>query len=150
MLLELPAEIKDRIAPEPYSGCWLWTGALLSSYGYGQWPTGHYAHRTVYELIKGPIPQGLELDHLCRIPICVNPDHLEPVTHLVNVQRGKAGQRQRLQTHCKHGHAFTPENTIWRGPDGRHRDCLTCQRKWSREWMRRQATLNRPERWKYD
>jgi hypothetical protein len=75
----------DRSGP-----CWLWTGGT-SNAGYGHFhPTkrqGKGAHRVAYELVRGPIPEGLELDHLCRVVTCVNPDHLEPVTHAENMRR---------------------------------------------------------------
>lgn len=72
--------------------CWVWKGKPNGA-GYGRTQQNKktvLAHRAVYELHMGPIPPGLELDHLCRVPICVNPDHLDPVTHLVNVRRGRA------------------------------------------------------------
>ena len=118
--------------PEPMSGCWLWTGP--TSLGYGQ-VTQNYkhlkAHNIAYQLLVGPIPQGLILDHLCRTPACVNPDHLEPVTNGENVRRGLSSTQLlakfRAQTHCKHGHEFTPENTyiyVHRGWKMRH--CRQC------------------------
>jgi hypothetical protein len=75
--------------------CWIWT-AGTSAAGYGLFGSGEqgkmvYAHRTAYQFEAGPIPDGLELDHLCRNPRCVNPDHLEPVTHQENCKRGKRG-----------------------------------------------------------
>ena len=76
--------------------CWLWTAAT-NSRGYGvTWSDGALglAHRRSYTDAKGPIPDGMELDHLCRTPVCVNPDHLEPVSHRVNVARGMAGKGQ--------------------------------------------------------
>jgi HNH endonuclease len=69
--------------------CWLWTAA--TNYGYGVFRIDRrsiYAHRYAYELLVGPIPDGLQLDHLCRVPPCVNPTHLEPVTHRENILRG--------------------------------------------------------------
>jgi hypothetical protein len=83
-------------------GCWIWT-AFLHSDGYGRFHTkdanrktiGRLVHRITYEELVGPIPEGLELDHLCRNRACCNPEHLEAVTHRVNVQRGEAGQYQR-------------------------------------------------------
>ena len=101
--------------------CWLWQGAK-NARGYGRFfvEVGVYAqaHRFAYESLRGDIPDGLELDHLCRTPACVNPWHLEPVTGLVNVRRAFD------LTHCKHGHPYTDENTIRRA-NGRRR-CRTC------------------------
>lgn len=74
------------------TACWVWKGKPNSA-GYGRTQKDKktvLAHRAVYELHNGPITDGLELDHLCRIPACVNPAHLDPVTHLVNVRRGRA------------------------------------------------------------
>lgn len=82
-------------------------------------------HQVIYEMIIGPIQQGLELDHLCRNHGCVNPAHLEPVTHKENVLRGTspaAGHAK--QTHCDRGHEFTPQNTLLY--DGGRRRCKTC------------------------
>ena len=103
--------------------CWLWTG--VTSKGYGLMGAGgrkYRVHRFAYELLVGPIPDGLVLDHLCRVRNCVNPAHLEPVTDLENILRGERASK----THCIHGHEFTPENTS-RNAAG-HRDCLTCKR----------------------
>jgi hypothetical protein len=89
---------------EVRDGCWVWTG-YKNSKGYGQ--LSHHrvvyrAHRWFYELLVGEIPEGLELDHLCQNRACVNPDHLEPVTHLVNVGRGSRAS----QLLCKRGHGY--------------------------------------------
>ena len=99
-------------------GCWLWTG--ITRFGYGRFD-GRVAHRLAYELITGAIPVGLELDHLCRTPACVNPAHLEPVTREENIRR-----RYEAQTHCKRDHEFTSENT-YVDPRGR-RTCIACRR----------------------
>ncbi len=75
---------------DPETGCWVWQGAKLPG-GYGTMSRSGeqiYTHRYYYERAKGPIPAGLQLDHLCRNRACCNPDHLEPVTHAVNLQRG--------------------------------------------------------------
>lgn len=97
------------------SGCWVWTGAGLTSRGYGLfWKDGKVqsAHRVVYELLVGEIPEGLTLDHLCRNRACVNPQHLEPVTQKVNTLRGESLSAKYAQrTHCKNGHEYTTENT---------------------------------------
>lgn len=76
--------------------CWQWTGSLFQSTGYAQtWADGtnRLAHRVLYELLVGPIPVGLQLDHLCRNRSCVNPAHLEPVTAKVNMQRAYAAKK---------------------------------------------------------
>lgn len=107
--------------------CWEWT-AVRDPKGYGVFTTSEGkkvgAHRVAYELLVGPIPEGLVLDHLCRNPGCVRPSHLEPVTFLVNVQRG---HRHVNTTHCPNGHEYTPENTGWNRARN-HRHCLICTR----------------------
>lgn len=99
---------------EKSEGCWVWQRVILPS-GYGQvkWKgRSRRAHRVAYELAVGPIPRGLQLDHLCRNRACVRPDHLEAVTARVNTLRGNTiTAANARKTHCIHGHAFTPENT---------------------------------------
>lgn len=113
------------IVSSPPGECWVWTGSshgraphLYGCLGYKG--KRHATHRLAYELVKGPIPDGLTLDHLCRNKLCFNPEHLEAVTHAENCRRA-------MRDHCKHGHAYTPENTYIRPGDGNRR-CLTCQR----------------------
>lgn len=77
--------------------CWMWRGCVNPVTGYGQWANGYSiigAHRVAYELMVGPIPSGLEIDHLCRVRACVNPAHLEAVTHRENILRGHAARRR--------------------------------------------------------
>ena len=110
------------------SGCWQFTG-FLNWAGYGIFTLNgvkHPAHRAAYIILVGPVPKGLDLDHLCRNRACINPAHLEPVTRSENLRRGEAGGWQRNKTHCVNGHAFTQENTYIR-PDGTGRECRTCQ-----------------------
>lgn len=114
--------------------CWLWTGTkttLVADRGYGLFRVDGRqttAHRFAYELAKGPIPDGLELDHLCRVRQCVRPSHLEPVTHYVNMMRGEGfAARHARQTHCKRNHEFTPENTSIEATGSRR--CITCRRE---------------------
>jgi hypothetical protein len=101
------------------------------------------AHRVSYEMYKGPIPDGLQIDHLCRVTICVNPAHLEAVTGKVNCQRGLNGDLRprkpppvrvprQPKSHCSNGHAFTEENT---GRDGGTRYCRICKRAHYNRWF---------------
>ena len=110
-------------------GCWIWTGSRTSA-GYGnlRLPGGgfDYAHRVAYSALVGPIPEGLVLDHLCRVRNCVNPAHLEPVEHAVNVRRG-AGTYGPLKTSCKRGHDMTDPSSVYRTPAG-HARCRECAR----------------------
>lgn len=90
------------------------------------------AHRFAYEDIVGPILEGLTIDHLCRVRHCVNPAHLEPVTHLENVRRGNGGLNQLAKTHCPKGHPYDEENTyrLPSRPSGRY--CRACRRERNR------------------
>ncbi|MFJ3170616.1 HNH endonuclease signature motif containing protein [Streptomyces roseus] len=125
----LPARFWAKVAQEQPSGCWIWT-AGLSPDGYGKFSSGgRYvrAHRLAYSTLIGPIPPGLHLDHLCRVRRCVNPAHLEPVTHRENILRGATlPAANAAKTHCPQGHAYDEANTH-REPDGRRR-CRICQR----------------------
>jgi hypothetical protein len=109
--------------------CWNWLGGTVKG-RYGKFKVNgkHVgAHRLAYELLVGDIPQGLELDHVCRNTLCVNPNHLEPVTHKVNVLRGFSfSAHQSRQTHCKRGHGLSGDNLYIR-PDG-HRSCKECMK----------------------
>lgn len=97
------------------NGCWEWIGGKHPR-GYGSWYIGgktYRAHTVLYEREYGPIPAGMELDHLCRNTSCVNPAHLEAVPHRVNVLRGSGWTaKNALKTHCIHGHPLTPDNLI--------------------------------------
>lgn len=112
--------------------CWEW-GGYLDEKGYGRLvvkKTTAYAHRVLWELERGPVPDGRELDHLCRNPACVNPDHLEPVTHQENIRRGVGPTAENAaKTHCKYGHPFDAENTILRPDRPGTRECRACHRR---------------------
>jgi hypothetical protein len=115
-------------------GCWIWTGSLNVRTGYPQVKfQGRVrgAHRVAYELAVGPIPEGLEIDHLCRRPACVRPDHLEPVSRAETLARSQSGVGQALRTGCcKRGHKLTPENTRIRRNGSRV--CIPCARERNR------------------
>lgn len=134
----IPAHTVDRYWSKvrPFialDACWLWEGRLDGKREYGVFYFRHegtrnwkVAHRVAYELLIGPIPEGLMLDHLCRNGRCVNPDHLEPVTCLINTQRGFLGRRRRRDGECMNGHKHTPE-TSWIDSRG-YTQCRICER----------------------
>jgi hypothetical protein len=122
--------------------CWLWITPTGTG-GYGRLKVDGVlvkAHRFAYELLVGPIPPGLELDHLCRVPACTNPAHLEPVTSAENTRRGLAVQAttarfaamREVRTHCPHGH---PANEYLRNSAGNYK-CRTCERDRTRRRRR--------------
>jgi hypothetical protein len=116
------------------TGCWLWTGPV-DRRGYGR-TLQTQAHRLAYELFIGPLSADLEVDHLCRNKLCVNPDHLEAVTHRENVLRGNAPSAiYARQTHCRRGHPFDGDNLGF--TKSGHRVCLACRRARKRESTRR-------------
>lgn len=128
----------DKVDIDP-SGCWLWT-ASCGNGGYGQFavrhpkPTMVGAHRFAYEHFVGPIPAGLDLDHLCRNRRCVNPAHLEPVTRRENLLRGVGPAARGRDKVCRNGHPLTGDNLVKR-KDGRRR-CKTCFSEWAKRWER--------------
>jgi len=115
--------------------CWAWKGYVMSN-GY---PLGNQepAYRATWKLLVGPIPDGLELDHLCKNPLCVNPHHLEPVTQRENNRRSSSPPALLAgRPTCKHGHPFDVDNTGWRkGRNGAlARVCRTCSRLRMRQY----------------
>jgi hypothetical protein len=110
--------------------CWLWTASRCGKGLYGQF-RGDLAHRVSYRLAKDEIPVGLEIDHLCRVKLCVNPLHLEAVTSSENKRRAAPFNLKQV---CKHGHAMNGENVIF--TQGVRR-CRECYREKSRMHMRR-------------
>lgn len=129
--------------------CWIWLGGHERE-GYGHFTVGKgknrvtiRAHRFAYELLIGPIPAGKELDHAeCSNPRCVNPAHLEPITHKENVLRGQSPSAiHARKTHCMNGHEFTTETTHFRlRSNGKvQRVCRAC---YSIIWQRRVARRN--------
>jgi HNH endonuclease len=136
---DMAARIRANVSVE--NGCWLWNG-VSSSTGYGtlrvNGPT-RLAHRVSYEAFVGTIPPGYQIDHLCRVPACVNPDHLEAVTPRENIRRSGtlAAITQRTGT-CQRGHEM---NDAYVRPGGRKRMCRSCKQERDRTyyWRRQQV-----------
>lgn len=136
-------------------GCWNWTGSRDPG-GYGRLFVDRrnaLAHRVSYELHVAPIPEGLTIDHLCRNTSCVNPDHLEAVTLLVNLARvprqpKPAKVKRSPARRCGKGHEFTPENTGYRkrlaDDQSSFRYCITCKRQYMADYLRRRQAQGRP------
>lgn len=140
----LPARFWEKVVksgPTPIhrpelGSCWVWLAGKDTS-GYGCFKLGRTraAHRLAYEALVGPVPSGMQLDHLCRVRHCVNPAHLEVVTPRENTKRGEVGSNMRVKTHCPQGHEYTTENT-YRAPRG-DRQCRTCMAQRCRQWRTR-------------
>lgn len=144
-LAALPERFRSRVSIDPETGCWFWTGSDQGR-GYGLFkpdPSAkrwNMAHRVSYETLVGKIPDGLQLDHLCRVRHCVNPRHLEPVTVRENVLRGisppAVNARKRF---CKYGHRLSGLNLYLKTRHGwPARECRTCKRFLARRWRERQ------------
>lgn len=119
-----------RVLP---SDCWIWTGSRAGrNLTYGSYAGKGSAHRASYRIFVGPVPDGHDVDHLCGVHLCVNPAHLEAVTHEENMRR-----RFSKMTHCKNGHEFTPENLYENAPQ---RACKTCKRAAASRQRQRQKS----------
>lgn len=143
-IYDLRTYLLSKVRIDPDTDCWLWAGDL-STNGYGQVkPAGQkrrFVHRASYEVFVGPIPDGLVIDHLCRVTSCINPQHLEPVTSAENVRRGLRGALRVWPTHCKQGHEMSEGNYYVRklrnGSEGRQ--CKVCHTKHVRDYLNRKA-----------
>lgn len=143
----LTAEERNTLFTAKYvvnseNGCWEWT-ASLSRYGYAQFfreGGSHNAHRYSYRYYRGDIPKDMEVDHLCRNKICVNPKHLELVTHKENMRRWRGNK----DGYCLKGHELTKDNIYTQvKPSGNVlRTCKICTREYSRAYhLRKKAKL---------
>ena len=131
-----------KYSVDPITGCWLWQASMQPA-GYGGfWDKKKRAmvsaHRFAYELLVGSVPDGFDVDHLCRVRRCVNPAHLEPVTRAENIRRGLLGSG----THCRKGHPFVD---VYLSPTGA-RICRVCRRK--NDAARRAKDPHRATRWR--
>lgn len=124
----LPPRMAAKVTVDD-NGCWIWTGARASN-GYGSrshdgriWST----HKLAYTLLVAPVPDGLQIDHLCRVRACCNPAHLEPVDQATNMRRARAHI-----THCPQGHEYTPDNIVWN--HGTRRNCRACMKAAKSRW----------------
>ena len=144
-LVKLPARFVSKVnfkgpIPEerPELGqCWEWTaGAFADGYGgFSVLSKNVRVHRFAWEILRGPIPDNLEPDHLCRNRLCINPNHIEIVTHQVNNLRGRTLTALHAQaTHCPQGHPYDLFNTYYAKNGGRC--CRACHREYMREYMR--------------
>lgn len=130
----------DKVEVQP-NGCWLWKGTKDKD-GYGKFTIKYVtirSHRFAYEVNKGQIPEGMQIDHLCRNHDCVNPDHMEVVSPRENTLRGDGlAAVNSKKTHCPKGHEYTSNNTyFWKG----ERYCKECVRTSSREYQRQKRRL---------
>lgn len=145
MLTSLPQRIRTKIAVNSETGCWEWLGCRTRT-GYGRVWNGKrsdWAHRVVFRLLRGPVTDGRVLDHLCRVHHCVNPEHLDPVTDLINTLRGVNPEvtraRHRAQAFCKRGHPLFGGN-VYRHPSGR-RVCRECNKLHKAAYAARRADV---------
>lgn len=133
----------EKVELDPKTGCWEWQACRCSG-GYGNFRhKGRVvvAHRLAYETLVGPIPEGLDIDHLCRNRKCVNPHHLEPVTRRENILRGEGqGAKHARKTHCQHGHPLSGEN-LYINPASGQRVCRECLRGFTRAYHARKKAL---------
>lgn len=133
------AALLRNTSPEPNSGCWLWMGGVgPTGYGYMTGGKKHHhiaVHIASYELFKGRVPAGMEIDHKCRVRCCVNPDHLQTLTHADNVRRGidvggHVSRVQKAKTHCPYGHPYSGDNLAISKYGSRQ--CRECWRFWGK------------------
>lgn len=137
--LDTLERLERHLVPEPNTGCLLWTGTTCRGYGRTMYPnkerTVGLAHRLMYILKKGPIPDGAVVRHLCDTPTCCNPDHLalgdQKDNALDMLRAGRNRNQNTGRTHCKNGHEFSPENTRVSYKKGKYkmialRRCHTC------------------------
>lgn len=135
MILRDLDRLLDKFTMQP-NGCWIWKGSQNGN-GYGELRFGKqkkYTHRLTYELFNGSIPEGYQIDHLCRTPSCINPSHLEAVIPSVNVQRAMPYRKDTSKTCCVNGHDLSDSYVRH---DGKGRNCRLCNLKRVKEYQAR-------------
>jgi hypothetical protein len=146
----IPNRFWSKVWPCPNTGCWHWGGTIHHT-GYGSYWYGYRSvlpHRYIYEVIHGPLPPVMKVDHICRNKSCVNPAHLDAVTQRENIIRGMApASVNAAKTHCIHGHPFAGDNLIVRcyGSHPR-RCCLECTREIGRRSSKKRRDLQKQSR----
>lgn len=138
--------IKDRLASsfDVQGECWVWNKCRNNN-GYGQIGINgktKLAHRVSYEEYVGQIPEGLGLDHLCRVRACIRPDHMEPVTQQENCKRGLGGKYPRNITHCPRGHVYDEANTR---SYKNLRNCRACNRAACKQYREKKRNEDKKE-----
>jgi len=144
-MITLEARFLQYVMPVTESGCWLWIGGYVR-HGYGGFNVSRmknsHAHRVAYELWKGPIPPKFDVDHLCRVKCCVNPDHLEAVSHRENVLRGEGlAAKEAKRTHCVRGHEYSDSNTVRFPKHPQKRYCRTCIKQYNERLRQRRRQI---------
>lgn len=144
--MTLLERFEAKVERIPFHACWEWVGARSMKEGYGGISVNgrtRIAHRVAYELFVGPIPEGMQIDHLCRNRGCVNPSHLEPVTIRTNLTRSPLTllSQAAQKTHCPRGHPYDEANT-YLDKNG-HRYCRICGLEASRRWRNRNLERER-------
>lgn len=149
--MPMSERVPRKSIPEPNTGCWLWLGTLAAG-GYGtvsvpgrEKGAKTQAHRASYEAFVGPIPAGLEIDHMCKVRSCVNPRHLRAVTHRENLMASDTiTRRAAMATHCPAGHPYFGDNLIQR--KGHGRECRICMLATARRASRKYSLRKRAAR----
>lgn len=143
LIAGVPEKVAHRFAKKVVSdpsGCWIWTAAKTER-GYGCFAVKgkqHVASRWIYKALF-VVDDHLDIDHLCRVTSCVNPSHLEAVTHRENTRRGNAGKAYSQATRCKNGHEWNDENTRWYTSSingNPFKQCLACTRERQRKYRK--------------
>lgn len=142
--------LEEKYERDETTACWIWKASTSPGPKSGKWAYGILyfkgrmcmAHRVAYELYRGPIPEGRQLDHLCRNTLCINPWHLDPVSAEENINRGRRFESEK--THCPEGHPLAGEN-LYLKKNG-WRECRICRREQYRRWV----TGNRERRRELD